>query len=154
MMTQFDEWPAMHNFTFQEFSFRGRNFEMWEAGRIIRSGVFNANIHCIYNGGVYNPTSIEVSIFDNPLSEFLLSKIEFDRAICLGERIMFYSTPESTNVQNTTLAMLSSIVGYTREQKFYEDNEPIAASIFTINQSVVKMSFRWRTQIDSLKYFN
>lgn len=95
-----------------------------------------------------------VSIFDNPLSEFLLSKIEFGRAICLGERIMFYSTPESTNVQNTTLAMLPAIVGYTREQKFYEDNEPIAASIFTINQSVVKMSFRWRTQIDSLKYFN
>lgn len=54
---------------------------------------------------------------------------------------MFYSTPATTNVQNTTLALLSSIIGYTREQKNYEDNEPVVASIFTINQNVVKMAF-------------
>ncbi len=140
-MAQFDEWPAMQDFTFQEFSFKGSNYEMWEAGRKIRSGVFNVSIHCICNGGVYNRTSIDVIISDNPLSELLSSKMRFDRAICLGERIMFYSTPATTNVQNTTLALLSNIIGYTREQKNYEDNEPVVASIFTINQSVVKMSF-------------
>ena len=140
-MAQFDEWPAMQDFTFQEFSFRGSNYEMWEAGRKMRSGVSNTSIRCICNGGVRNRTSIDVKISGNPLPELLMSNLRFDRAICLGERIMFYSTPESTNVQNTTLAMLSSIVGYTQGSKNFENNEPVVASVFTINRSVVKISF-------------
>lgn len=140
-MAQFDEWPAMQDFTFQEFSFRGNNYEMWEAGRKIRSGKSNFNIHCVCNGGVHNCKSIDVNISGNPIPDILLSTQSFDKAICLGERIMFYITPETTNVQNTTLAMLSSIIGYTRSSKHYEYNEPVVASIFTINRSVVKISF-------------
>lgn len=59
----------------------------------------------------------------------------------LPDRIMFYTTAVNANVQNTTLVMLSSTVGYTRENKIYEENEPVVASVFTINQSVVKISF-------------
>lgn len=140
-MAQFDEWPAMQDFTFQEFSFRGSKYEMWEAGRIVRSGVCNVNIHCICNGGVRNRTSIDVNISGNPLPEMLMSTLSYDRAICLPDRIMFYSTPAKTNVQNTTLAMLSSIIGYTCDSKFYKDNEPVVASVYTINKSVVKISF-------------
>ena len=140
-MAQFDEWPAMQDFTFQEFSFKGNNYEMWDAGRKIRSGLTDTNIHCICNGGVYNRTSIDVKLTGNPLPEILMSIIRFDRAICLPDRIMFYTTAENTNVQNTTLALLSSNVGYTRESKIYEENEPVVASVFTINQSVVKLSF-------------
>lgn len=40
-MAQFDEWPSMQDFTFQEFTFSSNNYEMWEAGRKIRSGVSN-----------------------------------------------------------------------------------------------------------------
>ena len=140
-MAQFDEWPAMQDFTFQEFSFKGSKYEMWQAGRIVRSGVANPSIHCICNGGVHNRTSIDVNISGNPLPEVLMSNLRFDRAICLPDRIMFYSTPAKTNVQNTTLAMLSSVIGYTRDNKFYEDNEPVVASVYTISQSVVKISF-------------
>ena len=140
-MAQFDEWPAMQDFTFNEFSFRGSNYEMWEAGRKIRSGVTNTNIHCICNGGVYNRTSIDVKLTGNPLPETLLSDIRYDRAICLPDRIMFYTTAKNTNKRNTTLVMLASNVGYTREDKVYKENEPVVASVFTINQSVVKISF-------------
>ena len=140
-MAQFDEWPSLKDFTFQDFSFMGSKYEMWEAGRIVRSGVSNANILCICNGGVHNRTSIDVKISGNPIPEVLISNLRFDRAICLPDRVMFYSTPAKTNVQNTTLAMLSSIVGYTCDSKFYEDNEPVVASVYTINQNVVKMSF-------------
>lgn len=140
-MAQFDEWPAMQDFTFQEFSFRGNHYEMWEAGRKIRSGISSFNIHCICNGGVYNRTSIDVNILGNPFPETLMSNLRYDRAICLPDRIMFYTTPKITNIQNTTLALLASNVGYTSEKKFYEDNEPVVASVFTINQSIVKVTF-------------
>lgn len=140
-MAQFDEWPSLKDFTFHEFSFKGSKYKMWEAGYMMRSGVFNANIHCICNGGVRNRTRIDVNISGNPLPELLMSNLRFDRAICLPDRIMFYSTPAETNVQNTTLAMLSSVVGYTCDNKFYENNEPVVVSVYTINHAVVKMSF-------------
>ena len=88
-MVQFDEWPAMQDFTFQEFSFNGSNYVMWEAGRKIRSGITHTNIHCICNGGVYHRTSIDVKLAENPLPEILMSNIRFDRAICFPDRNIF-----------------------------------------------------------------
>lgn len=140
-MAQFDNWPAMQDFTFQEFSFRGSKYEMWEAGRIISSSEKNFDIHFKCNGGVYNRTNIDVNIVGNPIPDLLMSKQSFDRAICLGDRILFYISPRDTNAKNTTLAMLSSFIGFTRESKYYEDNEPVVASVYTINHSVVKISF-------------
>ncbi len=140
-MAQFDEWPAMQDFTFQEFSFRAHRFEIWEAGRMVRSGETHLNAFYKCNGGVYNRTSIDINLSENPMPETLLSDIRYDRAICLPDRIMFYTTAKETNVRNTTLLMLASNVGYTREEKVYKSNEPVVASVFTINQSVVKISF-------------
>lgn len=37
--------------------------------------------------------------------------------------------------------MLSSMLGYTRDHKYYDSNEPIFASVFTINHNVAKVSF-------------
>lgn len=140
-MEHFDEWPAMQDFTFQEFSFIGNHYEMWEGGNKIRSGESKFVIRYTCNGEEQNCTTIDVSIFDNPISNILLSNQSFDRAICLGDRILLYITPAITNVQNTTLTMLSSIIGYTRDRKRYKSNEPVVASIFTINRSIVKVSF-------------
>ena len=140
-MAQFDEWPAMQDFTFHEFSFRSHRYEMWEAGRMVRSGEAQLNAFFKCNGGVYNRTSIDINLSGNPMPMTLMSDIRFDRAICLPDRIMFYTTAKKTNVQNTTLTLLSSNVGYTRESKLYEENEPVVASVFTINQNVVKVSF-------------
>ena len=140
-MAQFDEWPAMQDFTFQQFSFRAHRFEMWEAGRMVRSGETQLSALYKCNGGVYNRTSVDIHLSGNPFPETLLSDIRYDRGICLPDRIMFYTTAKKANVQNTTLIMLASNVGYTREDKVYEENEPVVASVFTINQSVVKISF-------------
>ncbi|MBQ9675324.1 MAG: hypothetical protein IJV42_05290 [Bacteroidaceae bacterium] len=140
-MEKYDEWPSMQDFTFQDFYFRGNKYELWETGRLIRSGETIINIHCICNGGVHNRTSIDVNLSGNPLPGILTSNIRFDRAVCLPDRIMFYTTAVNSNVQHTTLSLLSSNLGYTRENKFYEKNEPIVASVFTINEGVVKITF-------------
>lgn len=71
----------------------------------------------------------------------IISSVKFDRATTNGERILFYIAAEQTNVQNTALLMLSSMLGYTRDYKYYDSNEPIFASVFTINHNVAKVSF-------------
>ena len=76
------------------------------------------------------------------ISEKMRKQIRgLDRASTNGERIMFYIAAEQTNVQNTALLMLSSMLGYTRDYKYYDSNEPIFASVFTINHNVAKVSF-------------
>ncbi len=70
-----------------------------------------------------------------------MSNFKFDRAITTGDRILFYIAAENTNVPNTSVTMLSSLLGYTRRVKNYDSNEPILASVFTINQNIAKISF-------------
>ena len=43
-MAQFDNWPPLQDFTFQKFNFHSHKYEMWEAGRMIRSGEVHCNI--------------------------------------------------------------------------------------------------------------
>jgi hypothetical protein len=142
-MAQFDNWPYLQDFSFQEFHFPVDRYEEWEAGRIVASGEVHFNIRFKYNkGSLFNrKVSIDVFLEGNPMPKKIVSQVKFDRATTSGERILFYIAAEQTNVQNTSLYMLSSMLGYTRNHKYYDSNEPIFASVFTINHNVAKVSF-------------
>ena len=83
----------------------------------------------------------------------IVSQVKFDRATTSGERILFYIAAEQTNVQNTSLYMLSSMLGYTRNHKYYDSNEPIFASVFTINHNVAKVSFTFGNPDRLIEFF-
>ncbi len=140
-MEQYDEWPAMQFFTFDEFTFSSRNFIYYELGSIKRNGLFNCSIYYKCVGGLHSNAGIKVIIKGNPIPNLLMSVLTFDKAICLNDRILLFSTPAETNVNNITLNVLSSEVGYTCDAKYYSSNEPVVASIFTINRNIVKVSF-------------
>jgi hypothetical protein len=142
-MTQFDQWPYFQDFSFQEFHFPVDRYEEWEAGRMISSGEIHFDIRFKYNAGGFQnkKVSIDVQLMDNPMPRKIMSSIKFDRATTSGERILFYIAAEQTNVQHTSIQMLSSMLGYTRNYKYYDSNEPIIGSVFTINHNVAKVSF-------------
>lgn len=142
-MEQFDNWPMFQDFSFQKFHFPVDKFKEWEAGRIVASGEVHFNIRFKYNkGGLFSrQTSIDVKLDENPMPQKILSSVKFDRATTNGDRILFYVAAEQTNVQNTALTMLSSMLGYTRGYKYYDSNEAYFASVFTINHNVAKVSF-------------
>lgn len=142
-MAQFDNWPSFLDFSFQEFSFSVDRYKEWVAGRMISSGATHFNVYFKYdkNGFFSNKVSIEVKVEGNPFPQKLLSNFKFDRAITSGDRILFYIAAEESNVQNTSVMMLANIIGSTRHSKFFESNEPVLASVFTINQNVAKVSF-------------
>lgn len=142
-MAQFDNWPPFQDFSFQEFHFPVDRYEEWESGRMIESKEVHFDIRFKYNSGGFlsREVSIDVQLVGNPMFPKIVSNIKFDRATTSGDRILFYIAAERSNVQNPSLAMLSSILGYTRDDKHYESNEPILASVFTINHNVAKISF-------------
>ncbi len=110
---------------------------------MVASGEVHFNIFFKYNkGGFLNrKVGIDVLIDRNPMPKKIISQMKFDRATTSGERILFYIAAERTNVENASLSMLSSVLGYTRGHKYYDSNEPIFASVFTINHNVAKVSF-------------
>ena len=142
-MAQFDNWPPFQDFSFQQFQFPVDRYEEWKAGRMVASGEVHFNIFFKYNkGGFLNrKVGIDVLIDRNPMPKKITSQMKFDRATTSGERILFYIAAEQTNVENASLSMLSSVLGYTRGHKYYDSNEPIIASVFTINHNVAKVSF-------------
>ena len=142
-MAQFANYPMFQDFSFQEFNFPVDRYEEWRDGRSVASGELNFNIRFKYNSSGFftRKISIDVQLENNPMRGKILSTLQFDKAITNGDRIMFYVAAEQTNVQNPALEMLSSLLGYTRDSKHYDYNEPIFASVFTINHNVAKVSF-------------
>lgn len=154
-MAQFDNWPMFQDFSFQEFRFPVDRYKEWEAGRLVASGDVHFNIYFKYNSGGFfsQNVCIDVQLENNPMSRKIISTIKFDRATANGDRILFYVAAEQTNVQNTALAMLSSLLGYTRSKKYYDSNEPIFASVFTINHNVAKVSFSFSNPDRQIDFF-
>lgn len=142
-MAHFDNWPPFQDFSFQEFEFPVDKYEEWVDGKKILSGLANFTVHFKYNKGVCfsKKISIDVVIERNPFPQKLLSNFKFDKATTSGDRILFYIAAEKSNVQNTSIMMLSNLIGSTRKTKYFDSNEPVLASVFTINQNVAKVSF-------------
>ena len=60
----------------------------------------------------------------------------------MGDRLMVYIYAEKSNVDNIALNLVGSILGYTRNEKIYIENEPIIGNIFTENYNTInKISF-------------
>lgn len=154
-MAQFDSWPLFQDFSFKEFRFPVDRYEEWEDGRMIDFGEVHFNICFKYNAGGFfsRKTSIDVVLDNNPISQKIISSIKFDRATTNGDRILFYVAAEQKNIQNPALEMLSSMLGYTRDSKYYDSIEPVFASIFTINHDVAKVSFSFGNPDRLIEFF-
>lgn len=142
-MARFDHWPPFQNFSFKEFCFHVDRYEEYVAGKMISSGTAHFKVCFKYNTGGFfsNKISISIKIENNPFEQKIISNFSFDGAITSGDRILFYIIAEESNIYNTSTAMLSNLIGYTRRLKNFSSNEPIIASVFTIDKNIAKVSF-------------
>lgn len=141
-MSSFDQWPAMQEFSFKEFSFPVDRYEEWVEGERVSSGrvkfniVFKDKRHVLFF-----KDNIKVEFDENKVGDKILSKFDFDKALTSGDRFLFFTAAKSSNVENMSINWLSHIAGFTRKSKMYSSNEPVIGSVFTINHDVAKVSF-------------
>lgn len=154
-MAQFDNWPPFQDFSFQEFEFPVDRYEEWVAGQMISSGPAHFIVRFKYNTGGFftKKISIDVKIDGNPFLQKILSNFKFDRATTSGDRILFYIAAEESNIQNTSVMMLSNLVSSTRRTKYFDSNEPVLGSVFTINKNVAKVSFSFGNPDRLIEFF-
>lgn len=139
-----DSWPSFQIFTFREFTFSVESYKEYIGGCLVDSGFINCYITFKQhnNGNYFQGGRISVQIKGNPLTEKILSSFEFDTCVTMGDRLMMYIAARQSNVNETSLYMMASLLGITRERKTYVTNEPTVANIFTTNQQIVRVAFK------------
>ena len=149
-----DSWPSFQVFTFREFTFSVDYYKEYIGGCQVSSGYINCVIHFKQrnNGDYFQGRLISVQIKGNPLDDKIVSSFEFDNCITMGDRLMMYIAARKSNVNETSLYMMASLLGITRERKEYVTNEPTVANIFTTNQQIAKVAFKF-TKPDRLIEF-
>ncbi|MBO4800912.1 MAG: hypothetical protein J5545_03505 [Bacteroidaceae bacterium] len=140
-----DQWPNFQVFTFREFSFSVESYKEYICGCLVNSGYVNCVVTFKqHNNGNYHLGGvISVQIRNNPLKDKILSSFEFDSCVTMGDRLMMYIGANHSNVDDTSLHMMTSFMGYTRERKDYVTNEPTVGNIFTTNQQIVRIAFKF-----------
>ena len=140
-----DHWPSFQVFTFREFTFSVERYQEYVSGCMVNSGYINCRITFKQhnNGDYFKGGRISVQIKENPLTEKILSSFEFDTCVTMGDRLMMYICAEKTNVNDTSLLMMRTLMGHTRERKEYVTNEPTVGNVFTTNQQIVRVAFKF-----------
>lgn len=140
-----DKWPNFQVLTFREFSFSVESYKEYVSGCLVNTGFINCEITFKQhnNGDFTQGGLITVHIKDNPLKDKILSSFEFDTCVTMGDRLMMYIAAKQSNVTDTALQMMASILGDTRERKEYVLNEPTVGNIFTTNKQIARLAFKF-----------
>lgn len=140
-----DRWPSFQTFTFREFTFPVDRYEEYIGGCLVNSGYIKCGISFKQdnNGDYFQGGLIRVRIHNNRLTDRILSAFEFDTCVTMGDRLMMYIAARKSNVNETSLQMMASLLGVTRERKEYATNEPTVCNVFTTNQQICKVAFKF-----------
>lgn len=140
-----DRWPIFQTLTFREFPFPVDRYEEYVDGKLISQGEVHFEIRFKqHNGGIFTKAGlITVNLQNNPVPEKILSKFEFDNCITNNDRLVFYINAEQSNINDAGLLAIGMVMGYSRKKKKYVENEPIIGNVFTIDQKVAKVAFRF-----------
>ena len=132
-----DTFTPFEEFHFENITIPIKRYEEYSRGKLISKGISQLTIVI-----EQLQDKIEVNLLLNELISKIISKFEFDLLITLNDRLQLTINPKNSNVKDVTFQMLTHIIGYTRESKFFTPLEPIVGHVFTENMDVKKISFK------------
>lgn len=140
-----DHWPSFQIFTFRDFHFTVDYYKEYIGGCLVNLGYVKCDIYFKQenNGDYFQGGLIRVRIHSNPLPGKILSAFEFDTCVTMGDRLMMYIAARQSNVNETSLYMMARMLGVTRERKEYVTNEPTVCNVFTTNQQIFRVAFKF-----------
>jgi hypothetical protein len=125
------------------FSFTPSNYEIWMAGRCIKSGsVYGDIVAEVMKSEITKKTIFQISFSDEELRNDIALLNEFDIFFKSSGRYMMATIPSNkTNNDCIGLSSLRLMKGATRNQKLFALNEPFGCSIFIAGEKLSKVSF-------------
>jgi len=125
------------------FSFIPSNYEIWMAGRCIKSGnAYGEIVAEIMKSEITKKMIFQISFSDEELRNDIAPLNEFDIFFKSSGRYMMVTIPSNkTNNDCIGLSSLRLMKGATRNQKLFDLNEPFGCSIFSTGEKLSKISF-------------
>ena len=138
-----DKLTPFQVFLLERLDFSPNTYEVYQGGSLVKRGFTSMKIRvrAIEKNSIAQD-NLRVSIEDNNLSEILDSLASFDMVMTLHDRYIAVVLPEQTNINDIMFNTFPMVVQYTRQEKYFQDKEPLCMSMFTDNGNVVKMSFK------------
>lgn len=131
-----DRFSSLQEVSIGDLLIQTTRYEEYQAGKMISSGTTSALIKytTLENG------KIKAIIGNNDLNNKVMSTV-FDKCITSLDRLLLFSTPMKSNADVQSNQMLKVILGFTCDERIYENIEPVVGSLFFENQKLVKVSF-------------
>ena len=149
MYDKFDtsKWEKIHGLN---FSFIPERYELWK-----KNGQhYESSTSIILDVEQDTKGKVFVDISENRLN--IKETLDFDIAYTSIDRILCPIIPRESNIYNSAAFCsfkANSPIGYTREYKYFEEDEPFACSIFLINNCVAKMSFSFENNPRLIEFY-
>ena len=142
MQEQFDTFPPLQILEHRNFSFNPTRFELWEKGKMIKSGVgdYFLNVHAA-NSLLLKTTYMELEINNKNIENIITYRVMFDKFISQTDRLQMVSVPSTTKTDCIGLVALRNVIGSTREHYDFSENYPFCGNIFLKNGLIAKMTF-------------
>lgn len=138
-----DQLTPFQVYLLEKLDFEPNTFEVYQGGRMINHGRTSMKIRVrAVNRDSVSQDNIVVAIEDNDLSNIMASTASFDVIMTLHDRLIAYILPRHSNIDDIMFTTFKWVVSYTRDEKHFEDKEPLCMCMFTENGRVVKMSFK------------
>lgn len=138
-----DQLTPFQVYLLEKLDFEPNTFEVYQGGRMINHGRTSMKIRVrAVNRDSVSQDNIVVAIEDNDLSNIMASTASFDVIMTLHDRLIAYILPRHSNIDDIMFTTFKWVVSYTRDEKHFEDREPLCMCMFTENGRVVKMSFK------------
>lgn len=142
MQEQFDTFQPLQTLKHLNFSFNSTRFELWENGKMIKSGAgdYFLNVHAAHSA-ILKTDYLEMEINNESIEDIISHRIMFDKFISQTDRLQMVSVPSSTQTDCPGLVALRNVIGATRNHFDFRENYPFCGNIFLKNGIIVKMSF-------------
>lgn len=149
----FDKHTDRKELNKQSFYFQPSRYELWIDGSLLNSGKTDQVIRAaaiIENG----EEKIKINFDDSKLHHELKQFNIFDKFITSNDRLQLVTIPVDTNVECVGLLMMQHLVGFTRQKKNFDRNEPYCCNLFTINGVISKVTFSYSNPEKLLEFYS
>lgn len=125
------------------FSFSPSSFEIWMAGKCIKSGnAYGEIVAEVMKSEITKKAIFQIRFSDEELRNDIALLNEFDIFFKSSGRYMMATIPSNkTNNECIGLSSLRLMKSATRNQKLFTLDEPFGCSIFTSGEKLSKVSF-------------
>ena len=149
----YDKFQPFQELQKQNFTFQPLRYEIWVKGKMVKNGHTSSMIKA--NVVMQNSSElVEVLFSDENLNDELASRNIFDKLITANDRLQLVVIPQESNSENMGIMMFKMIIGATRKNKHFNNNQPYCCNLFLQNNTLTKITFSFSNQEKLIEFYS